>query len=217
MSVLLCANKSLIPAVFHMDSAFKCNENEFPVTLLGISDANRQFHLLSISVISHCTRDVYICLIISLQELVAKELLGVSFQFKSCMTDCEIVERYVRVYLNPICSLCIIYTIKSCYEMDYIILLHCSNGFQLLFCAFTSCLHRDALLSCFAGIQHLMCFFHVKQACQKQLHGKPMKDQKEMLKDITELHLSKNLMKITVYIAEYLLSGALTTMSLYTK
>jgi len=43
-----------------------------------------------------------------------------------------------------------------------------------------------------------------------------MKDQKEMLKDITELHLSKNLMKITVYIAEYLLSGALATMSLYT-
>jgi transposase-like protein len=38
-------------------------------------------------------------------------------------------------------------------------------------------------------MQHLMCFFHVKQACQKQLHGKPMKDQKEMLKDITELHL----------------------------
>jgi hypothetical protein len=33
-----------------------------------------------------------------------------------------------------------------------------------------------------------MCFFHVKQAYQKQLCGKPMKDQKEMLKDITELH-----------------------------
>jgi len=38
-------------------------------------------------------------------------------------------------------------------------------------------------------MQHLMCFFHVKQACQKQLHGKPMKDQKEMMKDINELHL----------------------------
>jgi hypothetical protein len=50
--------------------------------------------------------------------------------------------------------------------------------------------HRAALLSCFPGIQHLMCFFNIKQACQKQLHGKPMKDQKEMLKDITELHSS---------------------------
>jgi hypothetical protein len=59
LSVLLHANE-LIPVVFHMDSTFKCNENEFPVTLLGISDANRQFHLLSISVISHCTCDVYL-------------------------------------------------------------------------------------------------------------------------------------------------------------
>ena len=79
LSVLLRVNESLIPVVFHMDSAFKCNENEFPVTLLGISDANRQFHLLSISVVSH---HVYICLITSLQELIAKELPGILFQFK---------------------------------------------------------------------------------------------------------------------------------------
>jgi hypothetical protein len=53
LSVLLHANESLLPVVFHMDSTFKCNENEFPITLLGISDANRQFHLLSIRVVSH--------------------------------------------------------------------------------------------------------------------------------------------------------------------
>jgi hypothetical protein len=35
---------------------------------------------------------------------------------------------------------------------------------------------RDALLACFPGVQHLMCFFHVKQACQVKLRGKPMKD-----------------------------------------
>jgi hypothetical protein len=101
LPVLLHANESLIPVVFHMDSTFKCNENEFPVTLLGISVANRQFHLLSISVVSHRTHDVYICLITSLQELVAKELPGISFQFKYCMNDCEIAESYVIPYLNP--------------------------------------------------------------------------------------------------------------------
>jgi hypothetical protein len=95
LSVLLHVNESLISVVFHMDSTFNSNENEFPVTLLGISDANRQFHLLSISVVSHHTHDVYICLITSLQELVAKELPGISVQFKYCMTDCEIAERYV--------------------------------------------------------------------------------------------------------------------------
>ena len=86
--------------------------------------------------------------------------------------------------------MCLIHTTISGYETDYIVLYCCSNGFQILFCALTSCLHRDALLSCFPGIQHLMCFFHSKQACQKQLCGKPMRDQKEMLKDITELHSS---------------------------
>jgi hypothetical protein len=102
LSVLLHANESLIPVVFHMDSTFKCNENEFSVTLLGISDVNRLFHLLSISVVSYHTRDVYIRLITSLQELVAKELPGISVQFKYCMTDCEIAERYVIAYLKPI-------------------------------------------------------------------------------------------------------------------
>jgi len=102
LSVLLRANESLIPVVFLIDSTFKCNENEFPITLLGISDANRQLHLLSISVISHHTRDVYICLITSLQKLVAKESQGISFQFKYCLTNCEIAERYVIAYLNPI-------------------------------------------------------------------------------------------------------------------
>jgi hypothetical protein len=102
LSVLLHAKESLIPVVFHMDSTFKCNEKEFPITLLEISDANRQFHPPSISVVSHCTHDVYICLITSLQELVAKELPGISFQFEYCMTDCEIAERYVIAYLNLI-------------------------------------------------------------------------------------------------------------------
>jgi len=98
LSVLLRANESLLPVVFHMDSTFKCNENEFPVTLLGISDAN-----------THRTRDVYIRLITSLQELVAKELPGISFQFKYCMTDCEVAERYVTPYLNPL-LFCVLYS-----------------------------------------------------------------------------------------------------------
>jgi hypothetical protein len=81
-SVVLRANETLIPVVFHIDSTFMCNENEFPVTLLGISDANRQFHLLSISVVSHHTHDVYFRLITSLQELVTKDpFLCFNFMF----------------------------------------------------------------------------------------------------------------------------------------
>jgi hypothetical protein len=125
LSVLLRANESLLPVVFHMESTFKCNENKFPVTLLGISDANRQFHLLSISVVSHQIRDVYICLITSLQELVAKELPGISIQFKYCMTDCEVAERYVIPYLNPLLFFVFYSNHKSCCETEYIILQCC--------------------------------------------------------------------------------------------
>ncbi len=42
-----------VPIVFHMDCTFKCNLNEFPVLVCGVSNAQQQFHLLSMSVISH--------------------------------------------------------------------------------------------------------------------------------------------------------------------
>jgi hypothetical protein len=77
LSVLLKASTCLLSSVFHMDSTFKCNEKEFPVTLLGVSDVQRQFHLLSISIVSHCTQAVYRHLITSLQELVSKLLPAV--------------------------------------------------------------------------------------------------------------------------------------------
>ncbi len=32
LSVVPTLNTCLVPVVFHMDSTFKCNENEFPVT-----------------------------------------------------------------------------------------------------------------------------------------------------------------------------------------
>jgi hypothetical protein len=47
---------------------------------------------------------------------------------------------------------------------------------------------REALLACFPGIHHLMCYFHVKQACQVKLRGKRMHEQKEVLRGIDKLH-----------------------------
>jgi hypothetical protein len=93
LSVLLTASTCLLLSVFHMDSTFKCNENEFPVTLLDVSDAQKQFHLLSISIVSHRTQAVHRHLISSLHKLVSKLVPGVSFSFQYCMTDCEAAER----------------------------------------------------------------------------------------------------------------------------
>jgi hypothetical protein len=40
-----------------------------------------------------------------------------------------------------------------------------------------------------------MCYFHVKQACQVKLRGKPMKEQKDILHDIGEMHLETSLLE----------------------
>jgi len=95
LSVLNSVSASQIPSVLQMDSTFKCNENEFPVTLLGVSNAQHQFHLLSISIVSHRTLAVYKRLITSLQQIMTAVWPDVSVQFQYCMTDCEVAERYV--------------------------------------------------------------------------------------------------------------------------
>jgi hypothetical protein len=85
-----------------MDSTFLCNKNEFPVTLLSISDFQRQFHLLSIGVVSHHT-------ISSMQELVRKVMPGHSFSFQYCMTDCEAAERKLLHYTAKFMSIFLVY------------------------------------------------------------------------------------------------------------
>jgi hypothetical protein len=59
LSVIPQAMCSKFPVVLHMDCTFKCNDNEFPILIIGITDACQQFHPLSISIISHHTEDMY--------------------------------------------------------------------------------------------------------------------------------------------------------------
>jgi hypothetical protein len=53
LSVIEHAAVSQIPTVFHMDCIFKSNDNELPVLVLGVTDAQQQFHPLPISIVSH--------------------------------------------------------------------------------------------------------------------------------------------------------------------
>jgi hypothetical protein len=61
LSILVKAVSScaFVPIVLHMDAMYKLNLNEFPVLILGLSDAQQQFHLLSISVLLHHTKALY--------------------------------------------------------------------------------------------------------------------------------------------------------------
>ncbi len=94
LSVIEHAVASRIPIVFHMDSTFQCNDNAFPVLVLGVTDAQQQFHPLSISVISHRNTNVYLKCLDAFKRLVTHVLpLTVSFTPKYGMTDCEVAER----------------------------------------------------------------------------------------------------------------------------
>jgi len=53
------SSRAFVLIVLHMDAMYKLNINEFLVLVLGISDAQQQFHLLSISVLLHHTEAVY--------------------------------------------------------------------------------------------------------------------------------------------------------------
>lgn len=60
LSVLSIAATSPHPLVLHMDSTFKCNFNEFPLLVLGVTDAQQQFHVLSVTIMSHLTEDLHV-------------------------------------------------------------------------------------------------------------------------------------------------------------
>jgi len=61
LSILVKAVSScaLVPLVLHMDATYKLNVNEFPVLILGLSDAQQHFHLLSIGIMAHHTEALY--------------------------------------------------------------------------------------------------------------------------------------------------------------
>jgi hypothetical protein len=60
LSNILQTMSSNFPVVLHMDCTFKkCNDNEFPILILGITEACQQFHPLSISMISCQTEEMY--------------------------------------------------------------------------------------------------------------------------------------------------------------
>mgnify|MGYP000917982143 CR=1 FL=1 len=53
-------NQNKLKSVFHMDSTFKCNDNEFPIFILGLTDAQHQFHPVSFNILSHHRASDYV-------------------------------------------------------------------------------------------------------------------------------------------------------------
>jgi hypothetical protein len=93
LSVIPQAMCSKFPVDLHMDCTFKCNDNEFPILIIGITDACQLFHPLSISIISHRTEDMYVDVLWNFNRLIPHVLTGVTFIPAYGMTDCEPAER----------------------------------------------------------------------------------------------------------------------------
>jgi hypothetical protein len=98
LSVIPQAICSKFPVVLHMDSTFKCNDNEFPILIIGITDACQQFHPLSISIISHHTEEMYEDVLQNFNRLIPHVLTDVMFIPAYGMTDCEPAERLVFLF-----------------------------------------------------------------------------------------------------------------------
>jgi hypothetical protein len=93
LSVIPQAMCSKFPVVVHMDCTFKCNYDEFPILIIGITDACQQLHPLSISIISHCTEDMYEDVLQNFNRLIPQVLTDVTFIPAYGMTNCEPAER----------------------------------------------------------------------------------------------------------------------------
>ena len=75
-----------------MDCTFKCNLNEFPVLVFGVSDAQQQFHLLSMSVISHHSHKIYEDMLSNFKQLITHVIPEINFTPEYGMTDCKVAK-----------------------------------------------------------------------------------------------------------------------------
>jgi hypothetical protein len=100
LSILVKAvtSRALVPLVLHMDAMYKLNLNEFPVLILGLSDAQQQFHLLSISVLLHHTKAVYREVLRVFKQVIMHNVPDISFFPQYAVTDCDAAERYSEMW-----------------------------------------------------------------------------------------------------------------------
>jgi hypothetical protein len=93
LSVIPQALSCTFPVVLHMDCTFKCNDNEFPILILGTIDACQQFHPLSIGIISHHSEEMYEEVMNNFNRLIPHVLTGVALSPDYRMADCEPAKR----------------------------------------------------------------------------------------------------------------------------
>ncbi len=155
---------SKFPVVLHMDCTFKCNDNEFPILILGITDACQQFHPLSISIISHQTTEMYEDMLQNFNRLIPHVLTDVMF---TPDYEYQIVSPLKGQYFFfHSCQHKCLYK-HTCDYMTLYVMFYINN-------------YRDALIATYPNIKTLMCYFHVVNVCKKNLRSYPAATQKKL-------------------------------------
>lgn len=88
-------NTPHVPLVLHVDSTYKLNVNEFPVFVIGMTDMQKQFHLLALAIISHKTVDSYVRVLSDFRDMTHTILNHFAGPFNPdyIMLDAETNER----------------------------------------------------------------------------------------------------------------------------
>ena len=167
--------RALVPLVLHMDATYKLNLNEYPVLILGLSDGIQQFHLLSISVLSHHTEAVYREVLRVFKRVIEHVLPDIRFSPQYVVTDCDAAERYSEMW----------YISSYVYGIEF-----CNKLHNCLFLFVFFITGRDAVVASFPGVTHLMCYFHVVKNCKEKLRSYAKDLQQDILHDVQQLHSS---------------------------
>ena len=125
LSILVKAVSScaLVPLVLHMDATYKLNSNEYPVLILGLSDAQQQFHLLSISVLSHHTEAVYREVLRVFKRVIEHVLPEIRFSPQYVVTDCDAAERYSEMWYISSYVSCFSYQAGYAFNINLVFLM----------------------------------------------------------------------------------------------
>ncbi len=104
-----------LSVVLHMDGMLKLNKNEFLLISLGVSDGAQPLHIMSLTIISHHTKDKYLRVVQGFKDIFSDLFPGVPFLPNYLITDAEHADRTALVSVFPEADtlMCFFHVIKA--------------------------------------------------------------------------------------------------------
>jgi hypothetical protein len=103
-----------LPVLLHMDGTLKFNENKFMVISLGVLDGAQLLHVMSLSLILHSTKEMYLRVVQGVKDIISDLFLGVPFLPNYLIKDAEHADSTALVSVFPGADtlMCLFHVIK---------------------------------------------------------------------------------------------------------